>query len=548
MAGYNFDGALSNLSLDEILVGATVQALEQHTFGLKNATNGYTITFDGSGFEYVNGAPTNGSISGISVYDASGNWVYNVEGINPATSSLAAFWNTFAAYAYSRAGSAAAFGAILAGPDTIQGGDNHDRIGVYGAGDTVMGMNGNDTFLVYNGATDVFISGTNVSGDDTGAQTDTIELHGSASFRNVLNIDALVFTYSGTATKTVTYNANSHFGITYVQGSSVGADTIWFKGGSEAVNLDLSKVAFGNWARADQTVLVDLNTDQSAILDDRFVGSTVNERVTTGNGRDLLYGNDGDDYLDGGDGIDVIDGGSGSDTLIGGGGEGPNILRGGKGNDVYSFREKVDVIIDNGGLDSRMVRKNATQSAKEKLFEGLAVDETLSVRKTVKLTGNAKANILLGHGGKNTLNGLSGNDILEGRGGNDQLNGSTGNDKFYGGLGKDTLSGGTGKDVFYFDTALDTRGNVDKIVGFSTKDDRIALDSEIFTVLGQGKLTSSSFRVNNKAKDSNDYIIYDKKKGVLYYDADGSGSASSLTKFAQIGKKLKLTAPDFLVI
>ena len=315
---------------------------------------------------------------------------------------------------------------------------------------------------------------------------------------------------------------------------------------SEDINLDLSGIAFTNWGRANQTIQVDLNTDATKTLDDRFVGSAYAERVTAGNGRDLLYGNAGDDYLDGGDGIDVLDGGDGNDTLIGVGGEGPNILKGGKGNDVYKFKEKVDIVIDAGGLDSRVVGKTSTLSSKD-TFEGLAADEDLGPRKTINLTGNAKVNILLGHAGKNTLKGLAGNDILEGRDGNDQLNGDAGNDKLYGGLGKDVLNGGAGKDTFFFDTALSAI-NVDKIVSFSTKDDRIALDTEIFTALSGGKLASSAFYQGVSAHDADDRIIYNKKTGVLSYDADGSGTAAAAIKFAQLDKNLKLSAADFLLV
>ncbi|MGF9765128.1 hypothetical protein AAII07_59835 [Microvirga sp. 0TCS3.31] len=71
------------------------------------------------------------------------------------------------------------------------------------------------------------------------------------------------------------------------------------------------------------------------------------------------------------------------------------------------------------------------------------------------------------------------------------MDGGAGNDKLYGGLGSDKLTGGAGRDTFYFDTALG--GNVDKIISFSTKDDKIALDTDIFTTLSGSKLSSSTF-------------------------------------------------------
>ena len=45
----------------------------------------------------------------------------------------------------------------------------------------------------------------------------------------------------------------------------------------------------------------------------------------------------------------------------------------------------------------------------------------------------------------------------------------------------------------------------------------------------------------------NDYLIYNKTTGVLYYDQDGSGSAKAV-EIASLSKKLKMTAADFMVI
>ncbi|NBJ12464.1 calcium-binding protein [Microvirga arsenatis] len=408
-----------------------------------------------------------------------------------------------------------------------------------------VGLGGNDTFVVNAGVARTSISGTNNFGHFNDRQIDVIQLLGSAHFNSITAIDALTFASPVPTATTLTYNANSFFGVSQVYGSTAGIDTIHFTSASESVDLDLSGTTFLNWSRANQTILVEMNTDTTRVLDDRFVGSTAGERVTAGLGRDLLYGNLGNDYLDGGDGIDVLDGGDGNDTLIGGGGEGPNILKGGKGNDVYKFREKVDIIIDAGGLDCRVVTKNTTLSSSDRLFEGLAADEALSAGKSVSLKGTAKANLLIGHTGRNTLDGLAGNDLLEGRGGNDKLIGGAGNDRLTGGLGTDALNGGAGRDAFVFDAALGS--GIDKITGFSTRDDTIVLDQSVFTGIAAGKLPSSFFVSHTAAKDADDRIIYNKKTGALFYDADGIGTAAAAIRFATIDKNLKLSAADFLI-
>jgi len=551
MANFVYNGTVPNLSLDDVLVGAAVQGNSgTNIFTLINPANGYTINFIGQDFTYSapvpGGVPTGGMISQINLVNANGVTVLEVTGI---TGSMATFWATFAAGGQSHVGSAAAFTALLAidKDDVINGGNSDDQIGVYGAGGIVLGYAGNDTFIVNEGVSGAKIHGTVTVSTNELAQTDVVEIRGNASLAELHDIDLIRFGNTPATAKTLTFNGNGFFGVKAIQGSAAGADTIKFVGGAEAVDLDISHLQFSNWGRANQQILVEMNTGTDKPLDDRFVGSLANEHVTAGVGRDLLYGNAGDDYLDGGDGIDVLDGGAGNDTLIGGGGEGPNILMGGNGNDVYKFNEKLDVVIDTGGIDSWMVSKTTTLSAKS-IFEGLAADDAVGMGKAINLTGNAKANLLIGHEGRNTLNGLVGNDILEGHGGGDKLDGGAGHDKLYGGLGNDSLTGGAGRDTFYFDTALGG-ANVVRIVAFSTRDDSIALESDIFTALaGSSKLSSAAFYSGSKAKDSGDRIIYNKSTGALSYDADGTGTAFSAIKFATLDKNLKLTASDFLIV
>lgn len=76
----------------------------------------------------------------------------------------------------------------------------------------------------------------------------------------------------------------------------------------------------------------------------------------------------------------------------------------------------------------------------------------------------------------------------------------------------------------------------------------------MFTKLGKkgteanpAKLKKAFFTIGDKAKDKNDYVIYDNKKGKLFYDADGSGKAKQV-EIATLSKKLKMTEKDFFVI
>jgi Ca2+-binding RTX toxin-like protein len=153
-----------------------------------------------------------------------------------------------------------------------------------------------------------------------------------------------------------------------------------------------------------------------------------------------------------------------------------------------------------------------------------------------------------------TIVARSSNDTVKGFKGNDKLNGGAGDDKVFGGLGKDTMTGGGGRDAFVFDTKPNKKTNLDKIVDYNVKDDSVYLDNAVFKKLGgkgtelaPAKLSKAFFKIGDSAKDRNDYVVYDNKKGVLYYDADGSGGGKAV-EITILKKNLKMSAADLFVI
>ncbi len=155
-------------------------------------------------------------------------------------------------------------------------------------------------------------------------------------------------------------------------------------------------------------------------------------------------------------------------------------------------------------------------------------------------------------------------DVLEavnGTSGKDVLTGGIGADKLFGGTGNDILTGGAGQDIFVFNTALgkgstsknqNKKVNFDTITDFDRADDIVWLDNKIFKKLGRAgseaapaALKKGYFRAGT-AKDKNDYVTY--KKGIVSYDADGSGSAYKPVEIIKIGNKAKIGADDFLIV
>ena len=152
------------------------------------------------------------------------------------------------------------------------------------------------------------------------------------------------------------------------------------------------------------------------------------------------------------------------------------------------------------------------------------------------------------------LTGGAESDYIFGLGGNDRLSGAGGADRLHGGSGNDTLTGGVGPDAFVFDTRPDKRRNLDKIVDFNVADDTIRLDHTVFRKLGKtgsdaapANLAKAFFTIGDKAKDKNDYLIYDRRTGVLSYDKDGSGAGEAVA-IAKMQKNLRLTDKDFLIV
>jgi Ca2+-binding RTX toxin-like protein len=165
----------------------------------------------------------------------------------------------------------------------------------------------------------------------------------------------------------------------------------------------------------------------------------------------------------------------------------------------------------------------------------------------------AGADFLIGTERIDHISALAGNDRMYGLGGDDALSGDVGNDWLYGGDGADILTGGAAQDIFVFDT-LPSKSNADDVRDFSVKDDAIWLDKAIFTALeGAGsendpvRLKKQYFAIGDEAKAKDDHILYDKKTGILFYDADGTGRSEAV-EIATLSRNLNITNKDIFIV
>ena len=154
-----------------------------------------------------------------------------------------------------------------------------------------------------------------------------------------------------------------------------------------------------------------------------FVGNSFGNRITTGGGRDTLFGNEGNDTLDGDSGADR--------------------LWGGIGNDTYYTDTQSDLVFENPseGTDSVI----STSS-----FYLYANVENLTLSGSAYFgVGNELDNTLIGNDAENLLIAGTGNDVLRGGAARDALFGEAGADLLHGDAGVDYIVAGTGNDTVY---------------------------------------------------------------------------------------------------
>ena len=424
--------------------------------------------------------------------------------------------------------------------DTIQGGAGDDRIdggaaadGLTGdsGGDTVNGGGGNDQLdgsdgsdIVNGGDGDDTVDGGN-SGDDFdllsgGPGNDRIigkraqqAMQDEVDYRNAggaVQIDL--------ANQRATGEGNDTFvGINWAVGSQFG-DTITGNGESNVLNGYLGNdhidggpggdllsgdggddtVNGGSGAGTgvlDQDYLVYTNAPGAVGVD--FVAGK-----TTGWGNDTVSG------IEGVFGSHFSDQLTGSDDNILWGREGDDELRAAGGVNFAAYGQPVDANLAQG-------RASAGSEGNDRL---IGIAGVIGSSGSDKITGDAKANVLVGgpggadaidggagpdvlvSGGASTLLGGLGADRLDGGGASDQLDGGAGDDLLAGGGGDDAINGGDGVEdsVNYLGAAgvnvnleqgtatgqgNDRLSNVEAVNG-SSRDDQITGDGKANSLSG----------------------------------------------------------------
>lgn len=234
-------------------------------------------------------------------------------------------------------------------------------------------------------------------------------------------------------------------------------------------------------------------------------GNNLDNRITSGDGNDMLTGYDGNDMLIGGAGGDRMIGGTGNDTytvdsvddliverdsegydtvlaslagytltngvealiyagpddFVGSGNALDNLLTGGRGNDTLIGGARNDTVDGGGGSDLLVGGVGDDIYFVDSPFDVIVEydgegNDTVRISYGTETLGDFVENLSFTGTGNFSGTGNDLDNILTGGAGEDRLAGGDGNDWLVGGAGADWLIGGRGDDVFEIDSVTDT--------------------------------------------------------------------------------------------
>ena len=150
-----------------------------------------------------------------------------------------------------------------------------------------------------------------------------------------------------------------------------------------------------------------------------------------------------------------------------------------------------------------------------------------------------------------TVNGVQIAEAVVGTNLRDTVTGSNVGEVIAGGLLKDTLIGNGGPDGFFFETNEFGKGVADVVTDFNrSQGDKILLSTNTFGDIGQVTIqTVKSSKQAKQAGTSTNEFIYEGKKGLLYFNENGSQKGFGEGGiFADLQGAPSLGASDFTIV
>lgn len=455
-----------------------------YRYGSGHEYAGYSVTVTGTGFSYLNGTPTAGRMSSVTVRDADGDIVMTISGLAAGTiaSDLQQFQaNVFGFNGGSGRSVMAAWNYLLSGNDTITGSTGDDWQGLVGlnTGNNLFNMRGGDDYVNAGAGRDTINGG---DGDDMLSYGETHYDIGQTAFRGiVVNVGAgTVLDCWGNTDRfsSIETFEGSRFADRFTGSANRdefrglrGADTIIGGGESDRVRYD-SDDNFGGLSG----IIVNLQVSASGghiqgTIRDGFGNLdrvTDIERVVGTRFADSFTGSSQNDHFWGGEGRDTFNGMGGFDGI--------------RFDRQFTNANMVGVNVDLSRATGQIIN------------DGFGNTETATNIEWVQ--GSYRADRLKGNAGGNFLEG---------------------------GDGADTLIGGAGADSFYWDNS-DEIGPIDVITDFVRGADKLE-----FNAPGFDGMTTTVRLVNGTAATiAQGQFIFNASNHILYWDADGTGSDAAV--------------------
>jgi Ca2+-binding RTX toxin-like protein len=346
---------------------------------------------------------------------------------------------------------------IYAAAATVDAGDDNDLINIRGgSGITASGGLGDDRFNIYAGSANLSLDGGDGNDDFFGYfHAVTGSIHGGIGSDYFVQFVSGVSIYGGAGNDI--YRADATNPATFIENVGEGTDAVQVaRGASYVLPANIENISVQGFHGSVLTAAALTgnalnNTINGHANIETIFGLGGDDRLFAKGGDDTVWGGDGNDYLDGGPGNDTLNGEAGNDTINGR--TGNDTMAGGASDDVYYVDSLSDVITENFGEGTDLVRVSVSGYTLAANVENGIVSSGVG---GLTLNGNALNNSLIGNTGNDWLLGWEGNDTLTGGAGNDILAGHSGNDILNGGTGNDQMVGGAGDDAYYVDSVSDT--------------------------------------------------------------------------------------------
>jgi len=289
-----------------------------------------------------------------------------------------------------------------------------------------------------------------------------------------------------------------------------GSDTADYKAAAAAIEVDLSTGGADNDGDGGEDTFTSIENISGSIYDDVISGDIFDNTLTGFDGDDRLFGGGGDDALIGGDGGDTLLASDGSDTLDGGNNVDTADYSASSGTSIsVTLAGATNATVFVAGGDDDIIRN---------------VENITATSGNDTITGDFRANIILGLDGDDVIRGGAGADILDGGDGNDVLR----FDELTGfGVSLDLINQAS---VYTVDGSIDSFSNFESY--FTTLSDDIVIGSDaadiVSTLSGEDVFfASAGLDVFDGGNDS-DTIDYSGVGGVTSVSVTLAGSIDAV--------------------